>query len=149
VFRVGILRQTSAPASQQVLAATGIPKALAGLGYVEDRNLVIEARWADGDVERLPALARDLVQPRVDVVIAVTVSSARAAVRASSTVPMVFFGIFDPVASGLVPNLARPQEARTAPIRSAEQHPRRIPRATGGSGYPAATAGTGELSEVL
>ena len=108
VFRVGILRPSAAPLSPQDLLVAAIPKALAELGYVEGRNLALEARWANGDVERLPALARDLVQARVDVIIAVAVSSVRAAVAASSTVPVVFFGNFDPVALGLVPNLARP-----------------------------------------
>ncbi|MCY7306368.1 MAG: ABC transporter substrate-binding protein [Rhodoferax sp.] len=107
-FRVGVLRQTAPPSSPQDPAATFLPKALAELGYVEGRNLVIEARRLIGDVERLPALAREPVQVRVDVVIAVAVSSVRAAVAASSTVPVVFFGNFDPVALGLVPNLARP-----------------------------------------
>jgi len=95
-FRVGVLRQTAPPSSPQDPAATFLPKALAELGYVEGRNLVIEARRLIGDVERLPALARDLVQARVDVVVAVAVSSVRAAVAASATVPVVFFGNFDP-----------------------------------------------------
>lgn len=77
-------------------------------GTSEGRNLVIERRWADGDAERLPALALDLVQARVEVIVAVSAPAVRAAAAAGSTVPVVFFGNFDPVALGLVSNLARP-----------------------------------------
>lgn len=108
VFRVGVLRPTAVPLSAQDMIATGIPRALAERGYVEGRNLVIEARWGNGDPARLPALANDLVEARVDVIVAVSWAAVRAAAAASATVPVVFFGNFDPVALGLVSNLARP-----------------------------------------
>ena len=108
VFRVGVLRPTAPPLSPQDLLASGIPKALAELAYVEGRNLVIEARWAGSELERLPGLALELVQARVDVIVAVSAPAVRAAAAATSTIPVVFFGNFDPVALGLVPNLARP-----------------------------------------
>lgn len=108
VFRVGILRPSAPPVSAQDAAATALPRALAALGYLEGRNLVIETRWADGDPARLPALARELVQAPVDVIVAVALPSVRAALAASATLPVVFFGNFDPVALGLVSGLARP-----------------------------------------
>ena len=85
-----------------------LPKALGELGYVEGRNLIIERRYADGDVERLPALARELLTAKVDVIIAVGAVAVRACKEASTTLPIILFGNFDPVALGLVPSLARP-----------------------------------------
>ena len=108
VFRVGVVRPTAAPVSSQDPIVTALARGLAELGYVEGRNLVIEARWADGDAARLPALAKDLILARVDVIVAVGLAAVRAAVSATSTLPVVFFGNFDPLALGLVPNLARP-----------------------------------------
>ena len=82
---------------------------LRDLGYVEGRNLVIEYRDAEGKVERLPALAAELVALKVDVIVTDggTVT-ALAAQQATRTVPIVFAGVGDPVTSGLVTNLARP-----------------------------------------
>jgi putative ABC transport system substrate-binding protein len=79
------------------------------LGYVEGRNLVIEYRDAEGKVERLPALAAELVALKVDVIVTDggTVAAV-AAQQATRTVPIVFAGVGDPVTSGLVTNLARP-----------------------------------------
>lgn len=108
VYRVGILRPSVAPVSRKDVSTTGLPRALAELGYVEGRNLVIEMRWADGDPARLPVLAKDLVQARVDVIVAVGLVAVRAALAATTTLPVVFFANFDPLALGLVPNLARP-----------------------------------------
>jgi putative ABC transport system substrate-binding protein len=84
------------------------PKAFAQMGYVEGRNFFLDYRYADGDPRRLPALARELVQQRVDVMVAVSPSGVRAAIEATSTIPIVFFGNYDPVAAGFVQSLARP-----------------------------------------
>ena len=108
VYRVGILRPTAPPQSAADLQVTGIPNALSELGYVEGRNLVIEARWAGGEVERLPVLARELVQAKVDVIIAVGASAVRAATEATALIPIVLYGNFDPVAAGVVASLAQP-----------------------------------------
>ena len=86
---------------------SGIPKALAELGYAQGRNLVIEQRFAEGDAQRLPALARELVDAKVDVIVAVAAPAVRAARAATATLPIVMFGNFDPVALGLVASLAR------------------------------------------
>ena len=78
------------------------------LGYVEGRNVVIEYRDAEGKVERLPALAAELVALEADVIVAPTIVASLAAKRTTKTVPIVFAGIADPVADGLVTSLARP-----------------------------------------
>jgi putative ABC transport system substrate-binding protein len=83
-------------------------QALRDLGYVEGRNVVIEYRDAEGTIERLPALAAELVALKVDVIVAAGTPAALAAKHATRTVPIVFAAIFDPVTSGLVTSLARP-----------------------------------------
>jgi putative ABC transport system substrate-binding protein len=78
-------------------------------GFVDGRNLTIEYRWAEGQFERLPALAAELVRRPVDVLATVGGNvSALAAKRATSTIPIVFLTADDPVASGLVASLSRP-----------------------------------------
>jgi putative ABC transport system substrate-binding protein len=82
---------------------------LRDLGYVEGRNLVIEYRDAEGKVERLPALAAELVALKVDVIVAAAGNHlALAAKQATRTLPIVFAAASDPVAFGLVTSLARP-----------------------------------------
>jgi putative ABC transport system substrate-binding protein len=81
---------------------------LRDLGYVEGRNLVIEYRSAEGKVERLPALAAELVALKVDVIVASGTLAALAAKQATRTIPIVFSPAGDPVGSGLVTSLARP-----------------------------------------
>ena len=81
---------------------------LRDLGYVEGRNLVIEYRDAEGKLERLPALAAELVALKVDVVLAGATLAALAAKQATRTIPIVFAAAGDPVTDGLVTSLARP-----------------------------------------
>lgn len=107
VFRVGILRLTPPPRSSDD-TENGIPNALRDLDYVEGRNLVLERRYADGKPERLPALARELAQAGVDLVIAVSAPAVKAMRNETATLPIVMFGNVDPVALGLVRSLARP-----------------------------------------
>jgi putative tryptophan/tyrosine transport system substrate-binding protein len=108
VYRVGILRRSVRPASEQDIQLVGVPNALRELGYVLGRDLIVEHRFAEGDVERLPALVRELVAARVDVIMAVSAAAIQAARAATSTIPIVMFGNFDPVALGFVASLARP-----------------------------------------
>src|SRR5205823_15048044 len=79
------------------------------LGYIEGQNLYIEAREAEGQPARLPALAAELANSSVDViVVGASTPPAQAAQHATSTIPIVMTGVSDPVAVGLVASLARP-----------------------------------------
>jgi putative ABC transport system substrate-binding protein len=78
------------------------------LGYREGENIVFEYRSADDKLDRLPALADELVRLKIDVLLASTTPAAVAAKNATRTIPIVFYGGFDPVALGLVDSLARP-----------------------------------------
>ena len=105
ISRIGFLATTSA---SNISARLEIfRQRLRELGYVQGKNIVIEYRYAEGKLERLPALAVELVGLKVDVI--VTVSSAvLAAKKASATIPIVFALASDPVGSGFVSSLARP-----------------------------------------
>jgi putative tryptophan/tyrosine transport system substrate-binding protein len=81
---------------------------LAELGYVEGKNIVIERRRADGNIERLKELAADLVQQKVDVIVTVGTPAGFAAKQATSAIPIVLGANSDPVGIGLVASLARP-----------------------------------------
>ena len=78
------------------------------LGYVEGKNLVIEWRFADGKLERLPGLAAELVQLKVDVIVTAGSPAISAAQKATTTIPIVMASAGDPVGSGFVKSLARP-----------------------------------------
>jgi putative ABC transport system substrate-binding protein len=108
VYRVGVLRPTAAvDASAGDTMTAALPKALRESGYVEGQNLVIETRWAETKLNRLPDLARSLAAANVDVIIAVGAAATRAA-RSVPTPAIVFFGNFDPVKLGFVASLAQP-----------------------------------------
>jgi putative ABC transport system substrate-binding protein len=106
VWRIGYLGPTSATAAAHLVAA--FREGLRDLGYVEGQNVAIEYRWADGDVDRLPLLARELVATSIDIIVAPTPPAVRAAKNATSTIPIVMFNVADPVGSGLVADLTRP-----------------------------------------
>ena len=79
------------------------------LGYTEGQNIAIDYRWAEGQDERLPELAADLVRLKVDVIVAGNTASTLAARRATQSIPIVMVGTGDPVEAGLVASLARPE----------------------------------------
>jgi len=106
--RLGWLRPNARISGPGDVQSTGIPAALQRIGWIPGRNLEIEIRSADGKMERLRALAAELVQARCDAVLTVGASAAMAMAEASKSIPQVIFGNFDPVARGLVANLGRP-----------------------------------------
>ena len=103
--RIGILTINLATAPHLTEAFL---QGLRDLDYVEGRNVAVEYRDAGGKVERLPALAAELVALKVDVIMAGSTPLALAAKQATRTLPIVFIGSGDPVADGLVTSLARP-----------------------------------------
>ena len=81
---------------------------LRDLGYVQGKNIAIELRWAEGNYDRLPTLVADLVRLKVDVIVTHGTPGALAAKQATTTIPIVVGAVGDPLASGVVTNLARP-----------------------------------------
>jgi putative tryptophan/tyrosine transport system substrate-binding protein len=81
---------------------------LRALGHIEGQNLSIESRYADGRYERLPELAADLIRLRVDAIFVYSTPGSLAAKNATSTIPIVFAGVSDPLIVGLVATLTRP-----------------------------------------
>src|SRR3990170_6078556 len=103
--RIGYLSALSQPADSY--RSEAFRQGLRELGYVEGKNIIIEYRYAEGKLDRLPDLAAELVRLKVDVI--VTGGPAiLAAKKASPTMPIVFAGTSDPVGTGLVSSLARP-----------------------------------------
>ena len=78
------------------------------LGYIEGQTIKIEYRWADGKFDKLPELAADLVQKKVDLIVTLVTQPTLAAKKATATIPIVMVAVSDPVGSGLVTSLARP-----------------------------------------
>jgi putative tryptophan/tyrosine transport system substrate-binding protein len=104
---VGFLGTASAYPFAHLLA--GLRRGLQETGFIEGRNVAVEYRWAEGQYDRVPALAADLVRRQVAVIVTVGgETSARAAIAATTTIPIVFNTGADPVKLGLVTSLARP-----------------------------------------
>ena len=85
-----------------------VPPELRALGYVEGKNIAFDYRYADNKLDRLPALADELVRLKVDVLVTPGTPAAIAAKNATKTIPIVFFRVSDPVPLGLVDSLSRP-----------------------------------------
>jgi putative ABC transport system substrate-binding protein len=103
---IGFLCSTTAEAHRQHLPA--FHQGLDESGFIEGRNVAIEFRWAENQYDQLPALAADLVQRHVAVIVAIDDAAVFVAKVATATIPIVFGASSDPVQIGLVPSLARP-----------------------------------------
>jgi putative ABC transport system substrate-binding protein len=105
-YRLGYLSLLSA--SDPFPPRAAFRQGLRDLGWVESQNIVIEWRFAEGKPERLADLATELARLKVDLIFTETTLAAQAAKQATTTIPIVFNAIADPIGSGLVANLARP-----------------------------------------
>jgi len=106
VYRVGYLAGGSQPTQLHFIKA--FEEGLRSLGYRVGKNIVIEYRFADGEVQRLPALAADMVRLGVDVIVSGNSQSTIAAMKATTTIPIVMTSSANPVSVGLIASLARP-----------------------------------------
>src|SRR5262245_33326151 len=105
VARIGVFAVSAADFSPRIEA---FRNGLREHGYVEGKNIVVEYRYAEGKLDRLPDLAAELVALKVDVIVTASTPAVRAAQKATSVIPIVFAAVGDPVAAGLVESLARP-----------------------------------------
>jgi putative tryptophan/tyrosine transport system substrate-binding protein len=106
VFRVGFLTAYSNNADAPLFDSFRL--GMRELGYEEGRNIAYQTRWAEGRLERLPALAAELVALKLDVMLAASTPAVLAAKKATTTIPIVMTSVGDPVGTGLVDSLARP-----------------------------------------
>jgi putative ABC transport system substrate-binding protein len=106
VHRIGYLGSGSSTSNPHLPGA--FRQGLRDLGWIEGQNIVIEYRFADGHLDRLPALAAEVVRLKVDIIAASPTPAALAAKNATGTIPIVFTSVPDPVGLGLVASLARP-----------------------------------------
>jgi putative ABC transport system substrate-binding protein len=119
VARIGLL----IPGSQSAFAVRmdAFRQGLREHGYVEGQNIVIEYRYGEGKEERFPALAAELIRLNVNVIVTASAQAARAAKKASGTVPIIFTAINDPIGAGLVASFARPGGNVTGMTNLAQQ----------------------------
>jgi putative ABC transport system substrate-binding protein len=125
---IGFLGALPPSMSAQIeLEQAAFRQGLSETGYVEDQNVTIEYRRGEGHLDRLPALAADLVARRVDVIVTQGGDSPTLAAKATSTIPILFHTVNDPVATGFVASLARPGDNLTGvSLMQAELMPKRL-----------------------
>src|SRR5262249_26063716 len=108
IARIGYLATGSLESRDAQVLLDAFRQGLRERGFVEDQNIIIEYRAAEGRFERLPSLASDLVRLKLDLIIAPNTPAARSAQQATTTIPIVVQAMGDPVGDGLVASLARP-----------------------------------------
>ena len=108
VWRVGYMSQRSRPVPLDSGNSGAFLRGMRELGYVEDKNLVVEWRFTEGRADLLPVFAAELVRLKVDVIVTTSTPTTQAAQKATTTIPIVMVGVADPVDSGLVKSLAHP-----------------------------------------
>src|SRR5215468_7804307 len=108
VRRIGVLmgRDENDPLANARISA--FAQSLADLGRTDGRNVRMDLRWTGDDINRIRALARELVGPQPDIIVTDATVATVALQRETRTIPIVFVGVSDPVASGLVPRIDRP-----------------------------------------
>ncbi len=106
VWRIGFLTNGTVASSKSQLDA--FVRGLNELGYGEGRNFIVESRWAEGNLDRVPALANDLLAQRLDLVFAPSGVAAQALKKSGATLPIVFAFVADPVGQGFGQSLAHP-----------------------------------------
>ena len=105
VYRIGYLGSSAASSSALIDA---FRQGLRERGYVEGKNIVVEARWTEGKTETIPDLTAELVRLNVDMIVTSITLAVQAARKLTTTIPIIVVGIGDPVGTGLVASLARP-----------------------------------------
>ena len=108
VYRIGFLSALFPPSEPDWQQQSPFLQGMRELGWIEGQNMVIERRWAERQFERLPALATELVQLKVDLIVAAASLEIAAAKKATTTIPVVMLTPFDAVETGLVASLAHP-----------------------------------------
>jgi putative ABC transport system substrate-binding protein len=103
--RIGVLLLGD---ENDVAEFSAFTQALAGFGWTDGRNLRMDVRWYGDDVNRIRALARELVGLQPDIILAGTTPATAALQRETRTIPIVFKGVSDPVVTGIVPRLNQP-----------------------------------------
>jgi putative ABC transport system substrate-binding protein len=108
VRRIGMLMGADENDPVQKLRLSGFTQALAGLGWTDGRNVRIDLRWYGGDINRIGALAQELVGLQPDIILTSGTAASAAVQQETRTIPIVFANVADPIASGLVARLDRP-----------------------------------------
>jgi putative tryptophan/tyrosine transport system substrate-binding protein len=111
--RIGVLIGGSTEINREHPFVAALRKGLAELGWVETRNLLIELRGGDGDLDRMRAFAEELVDLGCEVIVVNSAPATRALQRRTRTIPIIFVGVGDPIGAGLVGNIARPEDNTT------------------------------------
>ena len=106
LFRIGFISPASSSTAGPNLEA--LRQGLHDLGYIDGKNIVIEARWAEGSAERFPQLLGELIDRKVEVIVVGGATGALAARNAAVTVPVVFAAVTDPLGYGIIASLAQP-----------------------------------------